>query len=396
MATTSTSYEELLKENEELKAQIETTQQSQTQYQQSTAPTKYVSPYAAELEKLAGELKGSSFKYSKKEDPNWQSMRKQYILAADRTEKDVLAQASAPTGGRASSYAITAASQAANDMRASLTEQEQALYDAAFDRYYQDYSKKLQDYANLLEQDNTNYDRWLQEETQAQELKDQNYERLVTLIASTGHSPSEEELAAAGMSAGEAASWKSYYQQQLALSSGSGGGSGGYSSGYSSGSSGSSSSGSSGTSSSSGNTGPVSSSLTSNTVNTVVGAGIGAGTAGIQGVDYDYLASQGNKNTSSGASNTSTSNKTSSSSSSSTSNKQTQAGSSSTSSGNKGTTLSDSKMASTISNYKTQIKNTYGSGLTTAQMNAYLKNKILYSSYSSAQKTQLLKYAGFM
>lgn len=53
-------------------------------------------------------------------------------------------------------------------------------------------------------------------------------------------------------------------------------------------------------------------------------------------------------------------------------------------------------MASTISAYKNQIKNSYGSNLTTAQMNAYLKNKILYSGYSSAQKTQLLKYAGLM
>lgn len=231
MATTATSYEELLKENEELKAQIETAQQNQTKYQQGTTPTKYVSPYAAELERLSGDLKDSTFSYSKEEDPNWQSMRKQYLLAADRTNKDVMAQASAPTGGRASSYAVTAASQAANDMRASLTEQERALYDAAFDRYYQEYSKQLQDYANLVEQDNTNYDRWLQEETQAQELKEQKYDKLVTLIASTGYSPTEEELTAAGMSAGEAKSWAQYYADQKALAFSSGGSGYGYSSG---------------------------------------------------------------------------------------------------------------------------------------------------------------------
>lgn len=235
MATNASTYEELLKENEELKAQIQTTQQNQTQYQTPTTPEKYVSPYAQELESLAGELKNSTFQYSKQEDPNWQALRKEYLLQADRTADDVLAKASVNTGGRASSYAVTAASQAANDLRASLTQEEQGLYDEAYSRYYTEYSKKLQDYENLMNQDQQNYDRWSEEQALAQEQKDQAYERLVTLIASTGHTPTEEELTAAGMSAGEAASWKSYYQTQLALSQGSGGGGGSY---YSSGSSG--------------------------------------------------------------------------------------------------------------------------------------------------------------
>lgn len=359
MATTATSYEELLKENEELKAQIETAQQNQTKYQQGTTPTKYVSPYAAELEKLSGELKGSTFSYSKEEDPNWQSMRKQYLLAADRTNKDVMAQASAPTGGRASSYAVTAASQAANDMRASLTEQERALYDAAFDRYYQEYSKQLQDYANLVEQDNTNYDRWLQEETNAQELKEQKYDKLVTLIASTGYSPTEEELTAAGMSAGEAASWKSYYQQQLALSSASSGGSG--SGGSGGGSSGSRSSGTSGSTSGSGKTSGASATPTIATETWIKNqasgnyGGLQTGTTGLKGVDYDYLAGKGSS--SSGTS-----------------------------------SLNTSQINSILAGYKKEI----GTQKSDAVFNAYLKNKIVYSSYTSAQKNQLLKAAGLM
>lgn len=227
MATTATTYEELLKENEELKAQIQTTQQNQTQYQTPTRPENYVSPYAQELESLAGELKNSTFDYNQQEDPNWQAMRKEYLLASQRTEKDVLSQASAATGGRASSYAVTAASQAANDLRASFTQEEAAIYDQAYARYYQDYSKKLQDYENLLNQDEMNYGRWMTEQQQAQEARDKAYDDLVTLIATTGHTPSQAQLEAAGMSESVAASWRNYYQTQLALSQSSGSGGGG-------------------------------------------------------------------------------------------------------------------------------------------------------------------------
>lgn len=230
MATTATTYEELLKENEELKAQVRNTQQNQTQYQMPTRPENYVSPYAQELESLAGELKNSAFDYKKQEDPNWQAMRKEYLLQADRTQDDVLAKASVNTGGRASSYAVMAASQAANDLRAGFTQEEAAIYDQAYARYYQDYSKKLQDYENLLNQDEQNYSRWMTEQQQAQEAQEKAYDDLVTLIATTGHTPSQAQLEAAGMTAEEAASWKNYYQTQLALAQSSGGGGGGGSS----------------------------------------------------------------------------------------------------------------------------------------------------------------------
>lgn len=281
------------------------------------------------------------------------------------------------------------------------------------DRSDTEYSKGYEDWYNGLQmekdEDETAYNReqdaWEKEKYEdetAYERQQDAYSNLVTAIASTGYTPTEEELTAAGMSQAEAEAWLNYFNLQngTSYSYSSGGSSGGSSSGSSS--SGTSSSSSSSGTTSSGNTGPVSSALTSNTTNTVVGAGITAGTAGIQGVDYDYLASQGNKTTTSSSSGSSSSSSGSSSSSSSgtsstsSGNKQTQAGSTSTSTSNKGTTLSESKMAATISNYKTQITNSYGSNLTSAQMNAYLKNKILYSSYSSDQKTQLLKYAGLM
>jgi len=229
MATALTSYEELLKENDELKAQLERTQQNQTQYQtpaegSQTTPKNYISPYAQELESLAGELKNSNFDYKKEEDPSWQAMRKEYLMQADRTRDDVLAKASVNTGGRANSYAVTAAGQAANELRASLSQAEQTLFDRAYDRYYTEYSRKLQELQNLQAWDQENYNRVMAEETLALERQDAAYDDLVRLIMYTGHSPSAEELSAANMSAAEAKSWAKYYADQKALASSAGGG----------------------------------------------------------------------------------------------------------------------------------------------------------------------------
>ena len=151
-----------------------------------------------------------------------------------------MAKASAATGGRASSYAVTAASQAADYYKSQLTDKQQALYDAAYQRYYQDYAQKLNLAQTLQAQDESRYNRWNDEYTnllnrlgvlQNQEQSDYSrwytertnaYNNLVSLIASTGYTPSEAELALAGMSSAEAAAWRSYYTRSLSSGSSSG------------------------------------------------------------------------------------------------------------------------------------------------------------------------------
>lgn len=264
MAITGTSYEELLKQNgaaqaQLMQAQALTTRQN-TRYVspyaeqigqllgQASAQREYVSPYAQQIDTLAGELRDARFTYDRDADPNYQAMRKQYLLEADRTASDVLAKASAPTGGRASSYAVTAASQAADYYKSQLSTQQQALFDSAYDRYYRDYTKRLQDLQVLQGRDETAYGRWQNDYTnllqrlnalQTQDATDYSrwntdYTNLMQLIATTGYSPTSAELAATGMTAAEAAAWRSYYERQLASGYGGGGGGsgGGYGSGY--------------------------------------------------------------------------------------------------------------------------------------------------------------------
>lgn len=55
-----------------------------------------------------------------------------------------------------------------------------------------------------------------QEKEFAYQQRKDAYSNLVTLIGTTGYTPSQSELEAAGMSAAEAARWKAYYDQQRA------------------------------------------------------------------------------------------------------------------------------------------------------------------------------------
>ena len=115
----------------------------------------YDSPYADAAAALLDGLRDTRFDYDPESDPLYQASRRSYLREADRTASDVLAKTSAATGGRASSYAVTAASQAANAFKSRLTERQQALYDAAYQRYYKDYVNKLglaEAYAGLDEQ----------------------------------------------------------------------------------------------------------------------------------------------------------------------------------------------------------------------------------------------------
>lgn len=202
----------------------------------------YVSPYAQQIEQAMSQVQNSAFQYNREEDPNWQAMRKQYLLEAERSMKDTLGQASAATGGRASTAAINAASQAADYYKSQLNAQQQTLYQAAYERYYNQFTQDLNKLSALQQQDATAYQQYLDEQNaqiaeqeRADAAQNTAYERLVTLIMNTGHSPSAEELAAANMSASEASSWKRYYQNQLANSGGGssgGGGSSYYNYGY--------------------------------------------------------------------------------------------------------------------------------------------------------------------
>lgn len=79
-----------------------------------------------------------AFSYDLGNDDVWASYRKQYLREGDRAVADTLAKVSAATGGRPSSYAVTAAQQAGDYYNSKLTDMIPTLYQNAYQRYLND------------------------------------------------------------------------------------------------------------------------------------------------------------------------------------------------------------------------------------------------------------------
>lgn len=225
------------------------------------------------------------FSWSKEEDPQWSSYKKSYLREGDRATENALGQAAAASGGRPSTAAVTAATQAGDYYATQLNDIIPTLYQQAYDRYLNEYNMSLQDlnavnnqeqldYAKYLDQlgqyntdrnfaynqylsdfdilqnqlaslqgqDSVDYSRWmdrvnLYEQNQAEEADLARAQ--VDAILSAGGSPSADLVGASGYTNEYVQALQAAYQRQLAAQSGGGGSrSGSRSGGRSSGSSG--------------------------------------------------------------------------------------------------------------------------------------------------------------
>lgn len=190
------------------------------------------------------------FSYDLNGDALWQQYRDQYTTKGKMAMLDTMGQAATLTGGYGSSYAQGVGQQAYQGYLQQLNDRVPELYQLALDKYNNEQAM-LKDkfsaaaqmqadeygkYQDALSQHNidldraqsaadTAYDRgnsaWLTEEQlRAQDEETQyarqqdNYDKLANLISSTGYTPSQSELEAAGMSAAQATALASYYDQQ--------------------------------------------------------------------------------------------------------------------------------------------------------------------------------------
>lgn len=104
-----------------------------------------------------------AFSYDKDTDPVYSSYKKSYLREGDRATANALAQAAAASGGRASSYAVNAATQAGDYYATKLNDIIPTLYQQAFDRYLQEYQMKLSDLSAVNGQEQLDYQRYLNE-----------------------------------------------------------------------------------------------------------------------------------------------------------------------------------------------------------------------------------------
>lgn len=198
------------------------------------------------------------FSYNFNEDAMYQQAKDNYIQQGKMAMMDTMGQAAAMTGGYGNSFAQTAGQQVYNQHLTQLNEIIPELSQMAFDRYSQEGQNLLAMYDLYMNRENQEYgrhqdsvNRWMQENAMAESkynteydrawneyltgrnealsmwqddknmaynMWQQNkqdaaakYEQLVSMITTLGYNPTDEELAAAGMSKEHLQSYKDYY-----------------------------------------------------------------------------------------------------------------------------------------------------------------------------------------
>lgn len=125
------------------------------------APT-YSNAYSQLQQQLLSDLLNrQEFSYDKETDPQWASYKKSYLREGDRATSNALAQASAASGGRPSSYAVNAATQAGDHYATKLNDIIPTLYQQAYDRYLQEYQMKQSDLNAVNTQEQLDYAKYL-------------------------------------------------------------------------------------------------------------------------------------------------------------------------------------------------------------------------------------------
>lgn len=112
-------------------------------------------------ELLDAALKRDPFSWSKETDPQYSSYKKTYLREGERATADALAKASAASGGRPSSYAVNAATQAGDYYATKLSDVIPTLYQQAYERYLKDYQMKLSDLNAVNQQEQLDYAKYL-------------------------------------------------------------------------------------------------------------------------------------------------------------------------------------------------------------------------------------------
>lgn len=125
------------------------------------APT-YENTFAQQQKDLLDRiLNREDFSWSKETDPQWSSYKKSYLREGDRATANALAQASAASGGRPSSYAVNAATQAGDYYATKLNDVIPTLYQQAYERYLDEYNMKLKDLNTVNQQEQLDYTKYL-------------------------------------------------------------------------------------------------------------------------------------------------------------------------------------------------------------------------------------------
>ena len=238
----------------------------------------YQSQYGSQITDLVAQIQNRpAFEYDVNTDPLYLQLRDIWKQDGLMAMEDTMGQAAQLTGGYGNSHAQMAGQQVYNNHLREVAEMVPQLKEAARADYDADTDVLLRNLGLLMDQDNTDYARWMDElerqryaeqqeydrgrdaladqrydrEWEYQQGRDQladqryedelaygreqdqyarqqqSYDRLLELIIATGYKPTAEELAAAGMTEAEAKAWRKYWSGNQAVGGSGGGSSGG-------------------------------------------------------------------------------------------------------------------------------------------------------------------------
>lgn len=124
---------------------------------QPTYTNRYDDRIQAKLQKVENP---DPFSYDPATDQLYQNYRKQYTREGQRATADALGAAAAASGGLPSSYAQTAAGQAANYYAAQMTDKIPELYNLAYQKYLGDFQMQQAGLAALQTAEQSDYDKY--------------------------------------------------------------------------------------------------------------------------------------------------------------------------------------------------------------------------------------------
>lgn len=179
----------------------------------SNKPT-YAGTYDQQLSDMYSKLTNRpGFQYDVTKDPLYQQYKGQYIQQGKMAMKDTMGQAAGLTGGYGSSYGQQVGQQAYDAYLQKLGDVVPDLYNSAYQKYQNEGDDLLRQYSLLAQQRDDEYSRYrnelsdwendralqLQLENQQYSRMQDSYANLYKLIGSSGYNPTDDELAAAGM-----------------------------------------------------------------------------------------------------------------------------------------------------------------------------------------------------
>lgn len=122
----------------------------------------YVGQWDSIIKDMADQiLNRDPFEYNYLEDPNYIALKGMYTREGDRAMQDAIGSVAARTGGMASSYAASAASQANNYFMSQLSDKIPELQQIAYEAYMAGVDGKREDLSMLMGLDSRDYNRYL-------------------------------------------------------------------------------------------------------------------------------------------------------------------------------------------------------------------------------------------